>query len=152
MKIFKELKTCLKTIIIHQLKNKIMIKKIILALLVLCSLQTSAQITRGRVLTWSSCQFNGSSEGYRVLKTKPLFNTYIRITRDYLRITGGVNVYYSLSDKQVDRDGVVSFYGKSRHKLYTIGIRDCNDGVMVAIFPMDGNTRFIQYYFKYIKN
>jgi len=128
-----------------------MIKKLILALFVMCTLQSSAQIIRGRVLTWSSCQFNGSSDGYRVLKTKPVFNTYIRITRDYLRITGGVNAYYSLTDKQVDNDGVVSFFGTSRNKLYTIGIRDCNDGVQVGIFPMDGGTRFIQYYFKYIK-
>ena len=125
-------------------------KKLFTLLFILLSFTASAQLIRGVIVRTNACRLNGS-EGYKILKQRADYGTFIRITNDYLKITGGFMAYYKLDDRVVDSDGTIHYWAKSRNKLYTLAIRECEGKLLVAILPMNGDERFIEYVVKPFK-
>lgn len=126
-------------------------KKLFLSLMLFVGISAGAQTIRGSVLEAQTCRLE-TGGGYRVIKRLPMYGSFIRITNDFMRITGnGSNRYYRLDNKIVDND-IVHFDAVANGKLYVLALRECDGKLIVGLLPMNGDTKFIQYIVKTFKN
>ena len=125
-------------------------KKLFLSLMLFVGISAGAQTIRGSVLEAQTCRFDNNG-GYRVVKRMAMTGSFIRITNDFMRITGnGSNRYYRLSNKIVDND-IVHYDAVANGKLYVLALRECDGKLIVGLLPMNGDSKFIQYIVKYFK-
>lgn len=118
--------------------------------LFLCFL-SSAQEIRGSLLKVSFCKFTDS--GQISLRTEKCYNTFVTITDEVFKVRGErVNVRYELYDKQIensDTNNVVIHYLSDSYKQSSlVGIKECDNNIVVGIFPMDGSEKFKEFHIK----
>lgn len=125
-------------------------------LTIVTSLSFSQKIVlRGTVIRKDVCEFLDSS-GYKIIKSHPVYGIYSRLSDDEFVLRGDkVTKRYILSDKKVDGDGddiVIHYYASLNKELFVLGARNCGENIQVAIFPMDGSIKFVQYTIKLFNN
>lgn len=127
-------------------------KRIILLLLSFWVLNTNGQELRGHLVKANLCEFLDSG-GYRVIKTNTYYQTFAKVTQEQFYVSGsGIHFGYKLYDKQVDSsdktDWVVHFLSDSYKRHSTVAVKMCGELLNVAVFPMTGTNRFMEYYIK----
>lgn len=127
-------------------------KKLVLLLISLWVLSSNGQEIRGGLIWINKCEMLDSG-GYKIIKTTPVRMTFAKLNQNQFQISGdNLRVTYNLYDKQVDSsdktDWVVHFLSNSYRRQSVIAVRECEGNIKVAVFSMDGRTKFTEYIIK----
>lgn len=120
--------------------------------MLLSTMTAMSQINKkGTIVRVDKCEFLDEG-GYKVISSHQPHETFATITdQKFIRRSRTLSAVFSLGDKQItvlDGDTIYNYYTVINKDLHVLAVRNCEGYIVVAIFPMDGNTKFTQYIIK----
>jgi len=118
----------------------------VIAALISCI--TFAQIEiRGRVTQINKCELLDEG-GYKILKSTYPYRTNVKLNDNELLIINDHYLQFKLSDKMVDSSDnqlTINYMSTFHKKPIMVAVMECENGIKIGIFSMDGNNKFTEY-------